>query len=196
MISALCIDCDRLMGIQVRMSRDSYLYIIQVYFPCSIHSIVHYREHLETLHNLISMYSSIQTGRVVLLGDFNAHINGHTFVKQKDRKGTALCELINLFNLIDITTSKLCSGADSSYVSYDKISTSLIDHVIISDELSYFVKYCKILDYDCIKVSSHSPIVFNIEFMSYDYVTQCIDMSVKWPYSQYSSKRQCRSFTS
>ena len=65
-------------------------------------------------------------------------------------------------------------------MSYDKSSRSLIDHVIVSDELSLYVKYCKILDDNCINVSCHRPIVFYIEFMSHDCVTHCFDMSVKW----------------
>ena len=92
------------------------------------------------------------------MGDFNAHLNGYTF----------------------ITTSQMCSCADSSYIPYDKSSSSVIDHVIVSNELSYFIKYCMILDDNCINVSSHRPIVFNIELICYENVTPCLDVSVKW----------------
>ena len=75
-----------------------------------------------------------------------------------------------MFNII---TSKLCIGAKSSYVSYDKSKSPLFDHVIVTDKLSYFVIYGEIMDDNCILMfPSHRLIVFNIEFISYDNVTQ------------------------
>ena len=70
-----------------------------------------------------------------LMGDFNEHI----------------------FNLYTITTSPIFDGADASYVSHDKVSKSLNDHVYLSSDLTSSVKYCNILDADCLNVSSHRP---------------------------------------
>ena len=51
------------------------------------------------------MYS--QLGKVILMGDFNAHLNGTSFIKHIDSRGAALRDLINLFNLSAITTLQM-----------------------------------------------------------------------------------------
>ena len=45
-------------------------------------------------------------------------------------------------------------------MSFDNCHKSLIDHIIVSQELSCYIKYCKILDDNSISISSHRPIVF------------------------------------
>ena len=71
------------MGIQVQISREIYIYAIQVYLPSSKHSIVRFQ--VES-----------QSGRVILMGDFNAHLNGNTFIKQIDRIKSEIIYWINL----------------------------------------------------------------------------------------------------
>ena len=66
--------------------------------------------------------------------DLNARLNESTYIKQLDRRGFALNELISLFNLNNITTLPMFTGAAASYVSYDERHKSLIDRVIISEE--------------------------------------------------------------
>ena len=66
------------------------------------------------------------------MGDFNAYLNGYTCIKPIDGRESALCEFTSFFNLFNVTTPQMCSSADSSYVSYDKRSSSLIDHIIVS----------------------------------------------------------------
>ena len=134
-----------------------YKYIL----PSSNHSIAYFRQHIDLLHDLISMYS--QVGTVIIIGDFNAHLNGSVFIKQIASRGNALSELTSIFDLINISTSSFCIGADTSYVSYDHHNKSLIDHVITSDELVHYIVYCIILDDDCLNVSSHRPIVFKLQ---------------------------------
>ena len=55
---------DRIMGIQMQISRETYINVIQMYLPSSNHSIVRFREHLEMLHDLISLYSQSDSSYV------------------------------------------------------------------------------------------------------------------------------------
>ena len=65
-------------------------------------------------------------------------------------------------------------------MSFDNRHKSLIDHIIVSQELSCYIKYCKILDDNSINVSSHRPIVFNIQITLYEYISQNPVLTVKW----------------
>ena len=156
------------------------LYIFQVYLPSANHRISVYREHVELLYNIVSMYS--QLGIVILMGDFNAHLNGPSFIKHIVSRGAALCDLINLFNLSAVTTLPICTGADVSYVSYDGHCKSFIDHVIVSSEFVNSISTCCVLDDNCLNVSNHRPIIFNIQCAGYfsSQANSHHKKSVKW----------------
>ena len=67
-------DSDRVCGIQYTFNQHLQFYILQVYAPSSSHSIQVYKDFIDYLHVCISMYS--QTGLVIVMGDFNAHLRG------------------------------------------------------------------------------------------------------------------------
>ena len=124
------------------------------------------------------MYS--QLGNVVIMGDFNAHLNGRTQNRHIDSRGNALRELTGLFDILILTTSPSCTVADNNYVIYDGNSTTLIDHVIISSELQSWIRHCEILDDDSLSVSCHRPIVFNIVFSCQLKCRHDEKLSVRW----------------
>ena len=66
-----------------------------MYLPSANHGISVYPDYIEVLYDLISMYS--QLGKVIIMGDFNAHLNGGTFFKDIDARGKALCDLSTQF---------------------------------------------------------------------------------------------------
>ena len=72
-VSPLCINNDRIIGIQYQCSEDLYMYIFQVYLPSSKQSISKYKEYMEKL--------SSDKGVVVPMGDINAHISSRKFTK-------------------------------------------------------------------------------------------------------------------
>ena len=76
---------------QIKTSRDTYVYVFQVYDPCSNNTIVQFRDQMEILHVLICMYTLL--GPVIIVTEFNVQLNGSTYIKQLDRKGFALNEL-------------------------------------------------------------------------------------------------------
>ena len=72
------IDSDRLCGIQYRICPNRYIYFIQVYAPCSNYSVSIYRDFVDLLQTVISMYAD--QGVVIVMGDLNAHLQGQRFI--------------------------------------------------------------------------------------------------------------------
>ena len=50
--------------------------------PSKNHSIYKYREYLESLSDIVSLYSN--KGQVVIMGDINANVSSSRFVKPLD----------------------------------------------------------------------------------------------------------------
>ena len=143
-VTPLDITSDRICGIQYRLNQHLHFYILQVYAPSSNHPVQVYRDFIDHLHAIIRMYCHY--GLVILMGDFNAHLQGKRFIKSTDDRGKCLLDLMNYYNLVSLNTLSLCSGATSSFVSYDSIYESLIDHVLLPFERLDTVSSCEILD--------------------------------------------------
>jgi hypothetical protein len=69
----LVIDSDRIVGIQFEYSPGQYIFIFQVYLPCSKHSIENYRLCIDKMFELFYLY--VEKGETVM-GDFNARLFG------------------------------------------------------------------------------------------------------------------------
>ena len=153
-ITVLPIESDRIIGVQYEMSSNCFLYIIQVYLPSKNHSIFNYREQIEILSDIVSLYSN--KGQVVLMGDINANLSSSRFVKPLDDRGLCFTRYMYSENLVSINTLDCCLGANTTYVSPN--GQSLIDHIIVPIEKIDMIKYCEILDDGALNVSNHRPI--------------------------------------
>jgi len=69
-IVPLNIDSDRIVGIQFEHNPRQFMYFLQVYLPCTNHSISIYRECIDQIYDLLCCFSD--KGIVILMGDFNA----------------------------------------------------------------------------------------------------------------------------
>ena len=169
-ISPLCINDDRIIGIQYQCSEDLYMYIFQVYLPSSNHSISKYKEYMEKLSNITQMYC--EKGVVVLMGDINAHISSSKFTKTIDNRGKMLLSFMSDFNLISANVLNICSGAKSSFMSYNGQHESLIDHIILPLVIQDMIVKCEILDDNALNVSTHRPISCELNIPQY-----CVNIS-------------------
>ncbi|MES9879927.1 MAG: reverse transcriptase domain-containing protein, partial [Sedimenticola sp.] len=159
-VSRVEIDDDRIIGIQCEFAKGHYLYVFQVYLPCTNYPIYLYREYIDNIYNMLSMYKD--KGLVIIMGDFNAHLNGRVFIKPLDDRGHCLLDFLSDNNMISVNATNLCTGAESTFVTYDGRHESFIDHIIISQETLDTVKTCTILDDSVLNVSRHRPIVCDI----------------------------------
>ena len=146
-VTPLIIDDNRIVGIQFEVAPNQFVYILQVYLPCSNHPIEHYRNYIDKLFNLWSLYS--ENGTVIFMGDFNAKVN--QLVKGNLR-----------IDLVAANTLPICSGAASSFVSYDGKCEYLIDFFLLPVEKADCVTHCEIIEDNCLNVSTHRPIYSSI----------------------------------
>lgn len=179
-VSLLNIDDDRIIGIQYQLSESNFIYIIQVYLPSANHCMAEFEGYLSKVQDLCSMYS--EKGTLLIMGDFNAHRNGQSFVKCHDRRSTLLHQLLSNNNFLSVNTLPICTGASSTFVSYSGEYTSMIDHILIPAEKVDLVSVCKILDDAALNVSTHRPILMHINFPYVEQIDFNISFrrSVKW----------------
>ena len=96
-ISVLDIDSDRICGIQYMLCTNVRVYFLQVYAPCASYSIALYREFVDYLQSLISLYSD--NGMVVVMGDFNTHLQGQRYIKSPTT-GVNTCSQCYVFTIL------------------------------------------------------------------------------------------------
>ena len=122
----------------------------QVYAPSSNHPIHIFREFIDLLQSVISVYSKIE--HIVVKGDFNAHLQGQTYFKRTDARGIYFQDMVSYHNLEAVNTLPF-------FVSYGDIYESLIDHILIPDVNLDTVISCEITDYHVLNVSRHRQVV-------------------------------------
>ena len=167
-ISSLDIDSDRICGIQLTWSNVCF-YIIQVYAPSSNHALHSFKDFIDLLHSVISLYSD--NGTVIVMGDFNAHLQSKTFIKPNDVRGNYLNDMLDYHNLLAVNTLPLCTGATASFVSYGDAHRSLIDHILIPDVKLDSVIHCEITDDHVLNVSRHRPVSCILSLADIDFQT-------------------------
>ena len=106
----------------------------------------------------------IEMGTLIIMGDFNAHVNGKQFVKPHNRRSALFSRFLASNNFVSLNTLPLCTGAWSSFVSYSGEHTSMIDHILVPTEKVDLVTECRILDDDALNVSNHRPVCCLILF--------------------------------
>ena len=152
----LSLDDDRVIGIKFEINRDNSIFLFQVYLPCTNHSIDMFKGYLDRLQNILSLYS--EKGTVVLMGDFNAYLPIACFRERADHRSLYFQSFVHDNNMLSLNTSKLCTGANSTFVTYDGRYESLIDYILIPVEKMKNVTYCEILDDSPLNVSRHRPV--------------------------------------
>ena len=63
---------DRINGLQLEISPLNYVYLFQVYLPCSNYQMASFYDYLDKLSNLLGSYSD--KGTVIIMGDLNTNI--------------------------------------------------------------------------------------------------------------------------
>ncbi|XP_053383874.1 uncharacterized protein LOC128550036 [Mercenaria mercenaria] len=173
-ISRLTLDNeDRIIGIQVKTNPNNFLFVFQVYPPCSNHSIDLYRDYIDKIEDLLSMYA--EKGTVILVGDFNSDIS------ESSSRSKYLCSLLQRLNLSSVNSQSICKGAKYTNVNYNGASESLIDHVLLPVEKVDLVTRCEILEDNALNVSSHRAIVCSLHVqMCYLQTPPCPVHVINW----------------
>ena len=165
-IAPLYIDDDRIIGIKYNCMSNFVIYFFQMYLPCSNYSLLTYTEYLDKMRNIMNLYS--ESGIVVLMGDMNVNLLPNAVQGNATGRKLHFLNFLQDSNMTFLTTLGLCTGARSSFVSYDNSAESLIDHIIFPVEKFLYVNECEICDHDCLNVSRHRPIFCQLRLPAYN----------------------------
>ncbi len=159
-VSELILDCDRVTGIELMNKDKPSTFIFSVYLPPSNRSHDLYLHYIQVLQDLYSAYRP--RGHVILLGDFNARICGHRYTNQLDRRGIILSNLVARNNLVPINMHDLCTGPVFTFQAYDGGPQSILDYIMIPEELHDLVYAAEVKDDNPLNVSDHHPVICSL----------------------------------
>ena len=131
-VTTLDSNSDRIIGIQIKYSQESYMYLFQVYLPSRNHVLDVYKNCVEELENILSMYSD--KGIVIIMGDMNAQIFPRAFASRIDSRDKFFRDFIEYNNMVSVSSMDIRTGPNSTFVSFDGKSESHIDHILVPYE--------------------------------------------------------------
>ncbi|CAC5398519.1 unnamed protein product [Mytilus coruscus] len=138
------------------------IFFFCVYLPAASFSVELFKEYVDLLHELYSVYSQI--GIVIFAGDFNAKVQGSRVSGVQDDRSKLLRRVLDEFSLISLNTQTFCKGPIHTFKGYENGPCSTIDHIIVPDKLSFKPENVNILDDHGLNLSDHFPIIctFNL----------------------------------
>ena len=160
-VTTLDSNSDRIIGIQIKYSQESYMYLFQVYLPSRNHVLDVYKNCVEELENILSMYTD--KGIVIIMGDMNAQIFPRTFASRIDSRDKFFRDFIEYNNMVSVSSMDIRTGPNSTFVSFDGKSESHIDHILVPYEKSDLISSCYIPDDCSLNVSTHRPILCSFQ---------------------------------
>ena len=100
---------------------------------------------------------------MIIMGDFNAYLNCTKLIKRCDRRALLLQNFVACNNLVSANTLPICKGGSDTFVSYNGMFHSMIDHIVIPKECVDTISDCLISD-DALNVSIHRPVLCSLKF--------------------------------
>lgn len=168
------ISSDRIIGIQYQLSTNQFIYIFQVYLPCTNHKNNVFNDCLDTLYDIYNMYCD--KGLVIFMGDFNAKLIANSY-NTRDKR---FMQFLNDCNLFPTNLLNSCYGPSNSYVSYDGSCSSLIDYICMPVESLDLVTHCEVADDCCLNLSRHRPIFCCLNVQCTSSYTDIIRNCINW----------------
>ena len=138
-VNEIIIDSDRIIGVEACLPSSERIFIFSVYMPAASLPIQQFKEHIDTLHELYSVYTEV--GTVILMGDFNAKIEGSRYQFKPDDRSIYLQTMLNELNVFSVNSAKMCVGPLYTFQGYENGPVSMIDHIVISKELTCVVRW-------------------------------------------------------
>ena len=89
---------------------------------------------MDKLQNILYLFS--EKGIIIMIGDFNSHLPEANSGGRIDNRSLCFNSLLRENNIFSINTSQLCTGPWSTFVTYDGRHESLIDYILIPEEIS------------------------------------------------------------
>ncbi|CAH1781909.1 unnamed protein product, partial [Owenia fusiformis] len=102
---------DRICGVQLLVSKDTYIFVFAVYMPCNTYPENIFLEYLDSLYEVYHKYK--QLGTVVFAGDFNGHLSAKSGPRcsiSPNSRGLKIEDWLLECNLFSVNSSDLADG--------------------------------------------------------------------------------------
>ena len=119
------------------------MYFFCVYLPAASLPIELFKEYVDMIHELYSVYS--QNGTVIFAGDFNANVQGPRVNFPKGERCKYLQNVLDDLNLISLNTQDCCTGPKHTFQGYENGPCTTIDHIVIPIDIPFVPKDVKFL---------------------------------------------------
>ena len=156
-VSIIDVDSDRIVGIELNLPGSGSYFIFSIYLPAATQSYEYFKNQIELLFELISVFEEI--GSVIVMGDFNVKINGPRLTVV-DNTRTKLCRsLMEEHDLFSVNMELFCSGPIETFQSFDGGPSSSIDHILMNTGLRDSVNRAAVLNNQQFSLSDHHPVL-------------------------------------
>ena len=157
------ISSDQICAIRCSLDKSAttVLTVIGVYLPCLDQGIDCYSSHLLELEKIIC--ESQLLGRVMVVGDFNAHLGvlgGEKGRGKPNLQGVLLSEVMDRCRLSAVSLGSIATGSDFTF--FSGTSRTTVDYVFADSGIVSLMSGCHTLFIDDLNTSDHVPIVANI----------------------------------
>ena len=132
--------------------------IVQVYVPCTNHSIDAFKHEIDILSDLCYTYSSYSS--IVIMGDFNCQLTSNNNIINRRTRDTYASTLASSHNLKVVAPTS--SGTVHTFYLYTGGDPTVIDHVLIDETTFYDVQNFTIKDDAPLNVSRHLPLLLTL----------------------------------
>ena len=171
-------DSSRIVGVEMQLADGNVVSCFSVYMPASSRPIEVFNDQLEMLETLISVYS--KRGRVLVLGDMNVKIRGPRYKFTSDRRTELFASFLRRADMVSANVQSLCSGPVHTFYPTTGNSTT-IDHILIQNDISDLINFCKVLDDHALNTSEHRPVICSVNVGNLN-VYNCLNnrMKLSW----------------
>lgn len=158
-IQEITTDSPRIVGAEVQVSDDNYIYVFSVYMPASSRHLDVFNETLDILESLVSVYT--EKGRVMIIGDLNVKISGPRYHFSRNNRSTLFETFLKRNNLVSVNVQSDCKGPEYTFCPVTEKCT-MIDHIILEASMLDLVEKSEVLDECVINTSEHLPVLCSV----------------------------------
>jgi exonuclease III len=156
-VSVIEVDSNRITGIELSIpGRESY-FIFSLCRPAITQSSDSFRDHIDLLSELVSVYNEI--GTVILMGDFNSKIRGPRYQVTNNVRAKLCSSLMGEHNIFSVSMELFCKGPIVTFQSYDGGPSTCIDHILMNNVKKHTVIHAEVLDNHSFALSDHHPVL-------------------------------------
>lgn len=150
--------------------------------PSSNVGLSAFKFYMEQLEDVINQL--FYRGKVVIMGDFNAHIGYHggpRSFENVDDKGRLLVNLITRLNLISANSQESSRGPIETFFANGGHCLTTVDHILVHQDTIHLVKSCTVGTEHSNNLSYHLPIYCELDIpVEHHEPKKQIRMQVAW----------------